>query len=178
MTGAAPARRSEERPETSAADFDELYRIEAPRLLRMFGRRLGPTEAADLVQESFLRLVRRGQDDPPIASPAGYLRMIARNLVRNPHAVRARRQQAQLTAFDDELFCGHDPVAGLETRDMLGRLDAGVAKLKPRTREIFLAHRVEGLTYAQIAERTGLSLKGVEKQMSKALATLDRLIHR
>ena len=39
-----------------------------------------------------------------------------------------------------------------------------------------MAHRVEGLTYAQIAERTGLSVKGVEKQMSKALRQLDKLV--
>jgi DNA-directed RNA polymerase specialized sigma24 family protein len=31
------------------------------------------------------------------------------------------------------------------------------------------------LTYAQIAERTGLSVKAVEKQMSKAIARLDRM---
>ena len=46
--------------------------------------------------------------------------------------------------------------------------------MKPKTREIFMAHRLDGLTYAQIAERTGLSIKGVEKQMSRAMAQLLR----
>jgi RNA polymerase sigma-70 factor (ECF subfamily) len=50
--------------------------------------------------------------------------------------------------------------------------------MKPKTREIFLAHRIHGFTYAQIAERTGLSVKGVEKQMSKAIAKIDRLLDR
>jgi RNA polymerase sigma-70 factor (ECF subfamily) len=41
-----------------------------------------------------------------------------------------------------------------------------------------LAHRIDGFTYAEIAERTGLSVKGVEKQMSKAIAKIDRLLDR
>jgi RNA polymerase sigma-70 factor (ECF subfamily) len=34
------------------------------------------------------------------------------------------------------------------------------------------------LSYAEIANLTGLSVKGVEKQMSKAIATIDRLLDR
>ena len=71
-----------------------------------------------------------------------------------------------------------DQVALLESRDTLRRLEQAIARLKPRTREIFLAHRIHGFTYAQIAERTGLSVKGVEKQMSKAIAKIDRLLDR
>jgi RNA polymerase sigma-70 factor (ECF subfamily) len=46
--------------------------------------------------------------------------------------------------------------------------------LKPITRQIFLAHRVDGYSYGEIAERTGLSVKGVEKHMSRAIAHIDR----
>jgi len=66
----------------------------------------------------------------------------------------------------------------MEQRDTLRRIERAVEKLKPRTREIFLAHRVDGLSYAEIAERTGLSIKGVEKQMSKAIAKIDRMLDR
>lgn len=71
-----------------------------------------------------------------------------------------------------------DQVAVLESRDMLRRLEAAISKLKPKTRAIFLAHRLDGLSYAEIAELTGLSVKGVEKQMSKAIAKIDRLLDR
>ena len=47
-------------------------------------------------------------------------------------------------------------------------------KLRPITREIFMAHRLDGLSYAEIADRTGLSVKGVEKHMSKAIAQVTR----
>lgn len=179
MRGNAPLRRPlAEESDAAPADINRLYRSEAPKLLRFFGKRLGPDQAADLVQESFLRLVRRTQAPDPIASPSGYLQRIAQNLVRNPAEATARRQLAQHAEFDEANHGGHDPVAALEARDLLERLDMCVAKLKPKTRAIFLAHRVEGLSYRQIADRTGLTVKGVEKQMSKALAELDRMIHR
>ena len=65
-----------------------------------------------------------------------------------------------------------------EARDTLRRVEAAVLRLRPKTREIFMAHRVEGLSYAEIAQRTGLSVKGVEKQMSKAIAAIDRTLDR
>jgi RNA polymerase sigma-70 factor (ECF subfamily) len=71
-----------------------------------------------------------------------------------------------------------DQVAVLESRDTLRRLELAMKKLKPKTRDIFMAHRIEGLSYAEIAARTNLSVKGVEKQMSKAIAKIDRLLDR
>lgn len=62
-------------------------------------------------------------------------------------------------------------------RDMLGRLEAAMRRLDPRTREIFLAKRLDLLSYAEIARRTGLSVRRVERQMTKALAAIDRQLH-
>ena len=59
---------------------------------------------------------------------------------------------------------------------MLRRLERAMLRLRPKTREIFLAHRLDGYSYTEIAARTGLSVKGVEKQMSKAIAQLDRWV--
>ena len=85
------------------------------------------------------------------------------------------RSQSTLEIASDQQV---DQVAVLESRDTLRRLEQAMGKLKPKTREIFLAHRIHGFTYAEIAERTGLSVKGVEKQMSKAIAKIDRLLDR
>ena len=57
---------------------------------------------------------------------------------------------------------------------MLRRMEAAMLKLRPITREIFMAHRLDGLSYAEIADRTGLSVKGVEKHMGKAIAQVTR----
>jgi RNA polymerase sigma-70 factor (ECF subfamily) len=64
----------------------------------------------------------------------------------------------------------HDQIVYLESRDALRRLKVAVLKLKPKTREIFIARRVHGLTYAEISEITGLSAKAIEKHMAQAIA--------
>jgi RNA polymerase sigma-70 factor (ECF subfamily) len=41
-------------------------------------------------------------------------------------------------------------------------------------REIFLAHRVHDLPYDEIARRTGLTLRQVERHMAKAIYKLGK----
>src|SRR3546814_20457984 len=57
-----------------------------------------------------------------------------------------------------------------EAQDTLARLKQAVRKLSLRRQRIFVLHRLEHLTYADIAEEVGMSVKGVKKQMAKALS--------
>jgi len=43
-----------------------------------------------------------------------------------------------------------------------------------KQREIFLAHHVHGLSYAEIGRRTGLSVRQVRRQMTRAIHKLDK----
>ncbi|MGH8159767.1 MAG: RNA polymerase sigma factor [Rhodanobacter sp.] len=56
----------------------------------------------------------------------------------------------------------------LATRQRLDRVQLGLNQLSPRTREIFLLHRLEGLKYREIAEQVGVSQSAVEKHIAKA----------
>ena len=113
-----------------------------------------------------------------IERPQAYLSRMATNLLRDRAKIASRRMQANHVPADEAALAGTDQQRLLETRDMLRRVEAAVLRLRPRTREIFMAHRVDGLSYAEIAQRTGLSVKGVEKQMSKAIAAIDRMLER
>ena len=160
------------------AALAELYRREAPGLTRMLARRGGDPDAArDLVQDTFLRLARAG-GAAALERPQAYLRRVASNLLKDRARTATRRASALHVVADDAVLPAVDPLRQLESRDMLRRVEAAIARLRPKTRAIFIAHRVEGLSYAEIAARTGLTVKGVEKQMSKALVTIDRLIAR
>lgn len=165
-------------PENGSEDgLDELYRVQAPRLVRSLARRLSNRdEAADLVQEAFLRLARlgsRGRAD--MERPEAYLGRVATNLLRDRAKFAARRSLDRHGPIDEATLRAADLERNLEARDMLNRLEAAMQHMRPRTREIFMAHRLDGLSYAEIAERTGLTVKGVEKQMGKALAQLQRV---
>jgi RNA polymerase sigma-70 factor (ECF subfamily) len=160
--------------------LETLYREQSPRLLRSLSRRTADREEArDLVQEIFCRVARLGAHAlQGVDRPHAYLSRMATNLLRDRARQSARQMSERHVRADDVVLVGIDQQGLLESRDMLKQVEAAVLKLRPKTREIFMAHRVEGLSYAEIAQRTGLSVKGVEKQMSKAIAAIDRVLQR
>lgn len=156
-----------------------LYRTERPGLLRFLSRRTPDGCAEDMVQQLFARMAARTEDHAvAIASPTAYLREAARNLVRDHARATARGSERLHLSIDDVPLCDGDPIAALEARDRLARIEQAVLRLKPLTRQIFLARRLDGYSYAEIAEQTGLSVKGVEKQMSRAIKQLGRHLRR
>lgn len=120
----------------------------------------------------------RSADRARLERPEAYVRSMANNLLKDRGKVSTRRSGHLHIVADEQQLAASDALSMLESRDMLNRLETAMLRLKPRTREIFMAHRVDGLSYAEIAELTGLSVKGVEKQMSKAIAGIDRLLDR
>ncbi len=63
-----------------------------------------------------------------------------------------------------------NPERVLEGREAFARLRIVLGELKPKTREIFLLNRLDGLSYTQIAVRYGLTPSAIEKHMMTALA--------
>ncbi len=169
-------------PDDHAAPTDDeamavLYRAEQPRLINALRRGRSIDQAADLVQQAFLRFVGLGTGRrSAIAAPSAYLRQTAINLSTDAARAAARHSAARHVPDDSIDLEGPDQIAQLEARDMLNRLEIALQRLKPRTREIFLAHRLDGYSYIEIASKTGLSVKGVEKHMSRAIAYIDRVL--
>ncbi len=56
------------------------------------------------------------------------------------------------------------------------QLEAAMLTLRPRDREIFLAHRLDNMSYRQMAEITGLSIRQVQKRMARAMLDFDRAL--
>ena len=158
--------------------IDRLYRDRAPSLIQHFSNHTRDSESArDLVHEAFAKLAglsfaRR----LAVVRPESYLFKICLNVLRDRGRSEAVRQSIEAGAIDTS--DADNPIAQLESRDTLRRLEKAMLRLKPKTRAIFLARRLDGLSYAEIAERTGLSIWGVEKQMAKAIAMIDRMMDR
>jgi RNA polymerase sigma factor (sigma-70 family) len=66
----------------------------------------------------------------------------------------------------------------LDDAELLRRLERAIRTVPRRTREIFLAHRLDDMSYAEIAQRTGLSVREVERHMARAIYRLCREVDR
>jgi RNA polymerase sigma-70 factor (ECF subfamily) len=62
--------------------------------------------------------------------------------------------------------------AVLLARERMARLAAGLGRLTERTRDVFLAHRVDGLSYSEIAKIHGISITSVHQHIAKATLRL------
>ncbi len=154
--------------------LETMFREHRPRLLRFLSRRTSNDAAEDLTQQAFARLAALDRDViEGLESPGAYLHRTALNLLKDEAKAAVRHAAHLHVPVDDVAIMGLDQIAALEARDMLARLEAAMLRLKPRTREIFLAHRIDGYSYAEIAARTGLGIKAVEKHMSRAIAYID-----
>lgn len=154
----------------------EIYRAHAPGLLRFLACRAERQDLGDLVSESFVRFAKaQAKCTHKVENPAAYLKRIATNLLRDGARIATRRSFARHVSVDDVPIAGDDPVAQLEARDQIDRVQKALSRFNPKTRAVFLAHRLDGLSHKEIAARTGLSGKGVEYHMAKAIRGLDRI---
>lgn len=161
-----------------AAAMTELYSMERGRLQRLFGALSAcPSAAEDLVQTTFLDLwTYRGNYRNGCAS--AYLYRVAVHAWRR-HASRAARQRDTLGALTREWSERADDEAGAQllADEQSRRLQAAIEALPAEQREVFVLHRVEGLSCPRIADSTGANLKTVESRLRLAVRKLaERLL--
>ena len=132
--------------------------------------RRGSTEhdADDLVQEAWVQLAcyERRQ---PVDRPEAFLMRAALNL--SIDAYRKRTSHGEEVMLEDVVLVDATPSAEavLLARERMARLGVCLGRLTDKTRDIFLAHRLDGLSYQQIARQHQLSISTVEKHVTKAL---------
>jgi RNA polymerase sigma-70 factor (ECF subfamily) len=151
-------------------------RYRAP-LLAFFQRRSRSlAEAEDLTQEVFVRLARRPATAQ--ATSDGFIFTIAANLLRdNARRSTTHARDSHITIehdhhFDEPLTDSLEPERILLSRDLLARAVRVLERLNPRTRDIFLLFRLEGVKQRDIAQLFGISVSAVEKHIAKALGHL------
>lgn len=179
-TNAAPGTASTAAPAANAAVLEEVYRTEAPGLTRYFRSRLRQSdEAADLVQEAFARLAGFMARNA-LPRPGAYLQRIARNLLYD----RSKRLEVRLAAFHLPIGEGSEPAVdadqchAIEAQDVLRLYRQALEQLPEKTREVFLLHRVEELTYREIGMKLALSVPTVQYHFARALAFIDAALER
>ena len=138
------------------------------RLLASRGRT--PDEIDDLMQEAFLRLQLYCRDST-VRNTEAFLVRTALNLSVEERRRRARAEKMQVCEEADILSVidsSPNPDEVYAARQRLLKVEAALQRLTARSREAFLMHRVEGLSYVQIAGQLGISVSMVEKHIARA----------
>ena len=126
-------------------------------------------DAEDIVQEAWLRLAAY-EVKRPVERPEAFLMRSALNLSVDMHRESSREGDVAVISEETVIIdTAPGPEETLLGRQRAARLDLCLSRLSDRTREIFLAHRLEGLTYKQIAEHFEISVTAVEWHMGKAV---------
>lgn len=157
------------------ADLALLYRTHHSWLHGWLSRRLGCREnAADLAQDTFVRLLKSRQISP-LREPRAYLSSIARGLMIDQY----RRRELERAYLESIALLPEQEVPSEESRllilDALERIDRMLSALKPRVRQAFLLAQLDGLSCPQIAKALGVSRATVERDLAKALQHCYRL---
>src|SRR5690349_18223241 len=136
-------------------------------ILRAIRRAVGkPDTAEDLLHSAFVRLSEYRQQHT-VDNPAAFLVRTAANLaVDEQRHVQVRRESPidigdMLDLADGQPL--HTEV--LAAQERLNSVLAGLDALGPRTREIFLLHRIDGLKYREIAAQFHITVSAVEKHI-------------
>lgn len=140
-------------------------------LRRYFERRLrNRADAEDLAQDVLVRLTRQRllvrQTRP------AYIFLTARSVLLDH--VRRSQVRARSHPYEPEETAQEVPSAErvCTEQERVERVAQLIAQLTPRARQVFVMHRVEGLSYSEIAQALEITLGTVEKHVSAALLFL------
>ncbi|MCP4655164.1 MAG: sigma-70 family RNA polymerase sigma factor [bacterium] len=175
------------------AYHDLVRRFEKPVMSLILRMVQDPAQAEDLAQESFVKAFRNLRTYDPGRKFASWLFKIAHNTTID----HLRRRSPETVAIEENGSLGGDdggprehsetlrapealaPDRVIERSQVMAGLEAAIAELRPRYREVLLLRFREGLAYQEIAEVTGLPIGTVKihlhrarKQLAEAMAEL------
>jgi RNA polymerase sigma-70 factor (ECF subfamily) len=159
----------------SRADFAELYRLTAAKLLGVALRILRRQDwAEDVLQESFVNIWNHSASyQPALAAPMTWMTSIVRN--RSLDWLRRPRQEDATddpTVFEAVASDQPGPLELLESSSEAGAVSRCLDTLDDRQRETVRIAFFEGLTHVELAERLGQPLGTVKTWVRRGLLKL------
>jgi RNA polymerase sigma factor (sigma-70 family) len=138
----------------------------------LYSRGQSADDTDDLIQEAFLRLQQYHREHKVIHTEAFLVRTVL-NLLTDQ---RRRNRTAAIVpdALDTLALVDPGPTldAFCDSQARLRRFKVGLQRLSPRQREVFILHRIEGYSFAQIARQLGITISMAEKHAARAMLCL------
>ena len=169
--------------------FDELYRRYARPLINYFYKMCYDRAfAEDLMQDTFLKLIRSRKRYRPEATFKTFLYTVARNLMIDrsrsrkaaPKAVSTDTRVAEDGSSLGDLLEGRegDTVKALGDREAADLVRRALQDLPEAQRSVFVLAEAQGLKYREISEILGIPVGTVKSRMNAAVTRLRGLLGR
>jgi RNA polymerase sigma factor (sigma-70 family) len=147
--------------------ISDMVRREQSRLRDFIRRRVpDPRDAEDVLQDVFYKLVEANRLLMPIEHITGWLFRVARNRITDLFRKKKPESFSEISDDDAELLPLEDllpsPDAGPEAlyarNVLLDELELALDELPEEQREVFVAHELEGRSFKEIANETGVNV--------------------
>ncbi|NOX69990.1 MAG: sigma-70 family RNA polymerase sigma factor [Gammaproteobacteria bacterium] len=125
----------------------------------------------DVVQDTFLKAYE-SEKKQVITSPKSYLFKIAKNIALNELSKKANQlmdymgDMEELNVIDNRLYGERE----LEVRQRLVAFNKAIEALPPQCQRVFIMRKIFGFSHKEIAQRLNITVKTVEKHLTKGLA--------
>ena len=156
------------------ADFENIFHTWYVPIRNFLYFKCGDIQVAeDITQDVFLKLWEKNNEVRP-ETVKQLLYTIANNMFLN----MIEHKKVSLK-FAENFIVGSDnesPEFKMELREFDIRLQEAINLLDEKKRTVFLMNRIEKMTYGQIAENLGITVKAVEKRMQNALSFIKEKV--
>lgn len=142
----------------AAQSFNQIFEREKGRLLGFVAKNVSDmAEAEDITQEVFSQFYEAYDVMKPIENSTAWLFRMARNKIVDLFRKRKTRQtyEENLARSDRR---GSDPEDRQWSNAMMNTLYEALQELPPEQSEVFIMTELEGLSFKEIAERTGVKV--------------------
>jgi RNA polymerase sigma-70 factor (ECF subfamily) len=167
--------------------FGELVRRYDNRLVNFVYRTVGDRERAqDLVQETFVRVYRHLERFDQSKKFSTWIYTIASNLAKNELRNRSRNPLVLFQTIKQHWDADHRPLEWEDTqykpddlyrkRFLKEKVDEAVAQLPEHHRMVFVLRELEGKTYEEISDITGVNLGTVKSRLNRARNNFAQII--
>ncbi len=172
-------------------DFDALYARYGKQIFNTIFQWIGDyEEAADLTQETFLSAHKAREQFRGDAKVYTWLYRIAHNHCKNRFKQRGRQREMEGPSLDAGFGESADEETGtreiadwslspaqlLEQKELGAQINRAVNSLAPAYRVVMVLRDVDGLTYNEIADVTGLTVEAVKTRLNRARAMVRQKV--
>jgi len=165
--------------------ISEVVKREQARLRSFIRRRVADADdAEDILQDVFYSLVEANRLLMPIEHVTGWLFRVARNRIidffrkKRPEtfsSIARGQEDNEPVSFEDLLPSPDAGPEALYARGvLLDEIDAAIDELPEEQREVFIAHELEGRSFKEIAEETGVGVNTLLSRKRYAVLHLRR----